>query len=257
MTYIIIFFVTHWYLSLAAQTLFLHRYAAHGYFQLSDRGEKVAYWLNLIFQGSSYLSPYAYGILHKAHHSYSDTEKDPHSPNQHTSPISMMIHTAKEYIAIYNHDHSLNKVFTPHVKEWKKFDRIASSWPVRIMFGAAYFAFYYKFAPHWAFYLLLPIHFVMGPIHGLIVNWCGHKYGYRNKNTPDLSTNTLPVDLFLMGELYQNNHHGFPNDMKFSKKWWEVDLGYCCLRLFGLTQEKAEHYSSNTIPDKTQATSAG
>ena len=32
-------------------------------------------------------------------------------------------------------------------------------------------------------YLLLPVHFVMGPIHGAIVNWCGHKYGYRNFDT--------------------------------------------------------------------------
>ena len=75
----------------------------------------------------------------------------------------------------------------------------------------------------------------MGPIHGLIVNWCGHKYGYRNKETPDLSTNTLPIDLFLMGELYQNNHHGNPNDIKFAKRWWEIDFGYWCLKLMGLT----------------------
>lgn len=232
---IIIFFIAHWYLSLAVQTLFLHRYAAHGYYQLSPKGEKVAYWLNLLFQGSSYLSPYAYGILHKAHHSYSDTKKDPHSPNQHQTPVSMMLHTANEYMDIFNKKHELNQIFKPHVREWRSFDLIASSWPVRLIFGFAYFAFYYAFAPHWGFFFLLPVHFLMGPIHGLIVNWCGHKYGYRNKETPDLSTNTLPIDLFLMGELYQNNHHGNPNDIKFAKRWWEIDFGYWCLKLMGLT----------------------
>ena len=235
---ILIFFVAHWYLSLAAQTLFLHRYAAHGYYKLTPTGEKIGHFLNLLFQGSSYLSPYAYGILHKAHHSYSDTPEDPHSPNQHNTPISMMLHTAQEYMDIFNGTHKLNKIFTPNVRQWKSFDTFASSWPVRLFFVFFYTAFYLKFAPHWGFYFLLPLHFLMGPLHGLIVNWCGHKYGYRNKITPDLSTNTLPIDLFLMGELYQNNHHGFPNDVKFSKKWWEIDFGFWCLKLMGLVPSK-------------------
>ena len=58
--------------------------------------EKVAYWLNLLFQGSSYLSPYAYGILHKAHHSYSDTKKI-HILQINIKHCSMMLHTANEY----------------------------------------------------------------------------------------------------------------------------------------------------------------
>ena len=37
---------------------------------------------------------------------------------------------------------------------------------------------------HWAFFLLLPVHFLMGPFHGAIVNWAGHKYGYRNFKAP-------------------------------------------------------------------------
>ena len=123
--------------------------------------EKIGYILNLLFQGSSYLSPNAYGILHKAHHSYSDTKKDPHSPNQHPTPVSMMLHTAKEYMDIYNNKHQLNSVFTSHVSEWKAFDNFASSSPVRVLFGALYFCFYYYFAPHWAYFLLLPVHFLM------------------------------------------------------------------------------------------------
>ena len=41
-------------------------------------------------------------------------------------------------------------------------------------------------------YLLLPIHFLIGPIQGAIVNWAGHKYGYRNfPGEKDQSKNTL------------------------------------------------------------------
>ena len=40
------------------------------------------------------------------------------------------------------------------------------------------------FAPHWALFLLLPIHYIMGPVHGAIVNYCGHMIGYRNVRHP-------------------------------------------------------------------------
>ena len=76
-------------------------------------------------------------------------------------------------------------------------------------------------------YALLPIHFVMGPLHGSIVNWCGHRYGYVNdRKTKDNSKNTLPVDILMMGELFQNNHHSRPKNIKFSKRWFEIDPGY-------------------------------
>ena len=91
---ILLFFLAHWYLSLAVQTIFHHRYASHGYYKLSIFGEKVGYLMAALFQGSSYLSPYGYGILHKAHHSYSDTEHDPHSPTIINNPVKMMLKTS-------------------------------------------------------------------------------------------------------------------------------------------------------------------
>jgi stearoyl-CoA desaturase (delta-9 desaturase) len=66
----------------------------------------------------------------------------------------------------------------------------------------------------------------MGPIQGATVNWFGHKVGYRNFSLPDQSRNTIPVDIFLMGELYQNNHHQFPMAQNFAKRWFEWDPTY-------------------------------
>ena len=77
---ILIIFISHWYLSLFFQTIFLHRYSAHQMFTMSKFWEKVFFFLTFIFQGSSFLNPRAYAILHRLHHKYSDTEKDPHSP---------------------------------------------------------------------------------------------------------------------------------------------------------------------------------
>ena len=80
----------------------------------------------------------------------------------------------------------------------------------------------------------------MGPIHGFIVNWFGHKKGYRNFNElKDNSKNSLPIDFLMMGELYQNNHHKKPNNLNFAEKWFELDIGY--LTCFLLKKIKIIH----------------
>ena len=73
----------------------------------------------------------------------------------------------------------------------------------------------------------------MGPIHGFIVNWFGHKHGYRNfDKLHDKSKNTLFIDFLMLGELYQNNHHRFPTKNNFAFKWYEIDFGYIIIKLF-------------------------
>ena len=90
---------------------------------------------------------------------------------------------------------------------------------------------YWQFATVWWLWLLLPIHFLMSPIHGAIINWFAHKYGYRNFPVGDTSRNFLPVDFLMMGELFQNNHHKKPNDANFAKRWFEFDPSYLIIRL--------------------------
>ena len=65
---IIIFFIAHWYLSLFAQSFFHHRYAAHRAFTMSPFWEKFFFVYSYVTQGSSYMSPRVYGILHRIHH---------------------------------------------------------------------------------------------------------------------------------------------------------------------------------------------
>ena len=77
---VIILVVVLWYSGLFFQTFFLHRYAAHQVFTMSKFTEKVCFFLTWVFQGSNYLSAYGYGVMHRLHHAYADTEKDPHSP---------------------------------------------------------------------------------------------------------------------------------------------------------------------------------
>lgn len=220
---ILTFFFAHWFLSLFCQTFFLHRYSSHRMFVMNKGWERFFYFFTFLFQGASFLNPRAYAIMHRMHHAYSDTEKDPHSPHFIKDVWGLMMKTKRIYADFVKFKIQPEPAFDQEYPQWKTLDRIADSWPVRISFGIGYFAFYYFFAPHWAWFLLLPIHFLVGPIQGAIVNWCGHKYGYSNYDNHDQSKNTFPVDVFLMGELFQNNHHKDPNAPNFAMKWFEWD----------------------------------
>jgi stearoyl-CoA desaturase (delta-9 desaturase) len=230
MTVIIVFFVTHWLLSVLAQTFFLHRYGAHRMFTMSHRTERVFHFLTWLLQGSSYLNPRAYAILHREHHAFSDTVKDPHSPHFFKDVFSMMWQTKERYFGHIHGTVQAEERFKGPAPSWPLLDRIGDSWLTRGAFAVAYTLVYVAFAPHWLWYALIPIHVVMGPLHGAIVNWAGHKYGYRNFNSDDKSRNTLPFDFLTAGELFQNNHHKFAMSPNFAVRKWELDPTWPLIR---------------------------
>ena len=228
MTTILIFFVAHWYLSLFFQTFYLHRYGAHHLFIMNKFWEKFFHAMTYISQGSSFLSPRAYAVLHRMHHAYSDSEKDPHSPHYSSNVFTMMWKTKDVYNDYLNYRKMPEDRFAKDLPEYPLIDRIGDTWVSRVAWGTAYSLFYIHYVPAgmWYLYFLLPIHFLMGPVHGAIVNWCGHMYGYSNYDNNDKSKNSLVFDLLMGGELFQNNHHKFPTSAKFSAQWFEFDPSY-------------------------------
>lgn len=229
---VLLFLVGHWYLSLFGQTFYLHRYSAHKMFTMSPFWEKFWYVFTWVMQGSSYLNARAYAILHRMHHAYSDTEKDPHTPHFFKEVFTMMWHTRKIYNGVLHGTFKVEEKFDKNFPVYPTIDRIADSYLMRITFAMGYIAFYIAFATHWWMFLLLPIHFLIGPVQGAVVNWAGHKYGYRNFPEKDHSKNTLIIDFLMLGELFQNNHHHAGARPNFASKWWEFDPVYPFIVLF-------------------------
>jgi stearoyl-CoA desaturase (Delta-9 desaturase) len=226
-----LFFIGIWYTSLFFQTFFQHRYAAHRAFTMSKGWERVFFILTYIFQGPSYLSPRTYAIMHRIHHAYTDTEQDPHSPSFSKNIFSMMWRTWKIYAGIDNGTIAVEERFTRQLPDWPAFDKWASSSLSRSLWAIIYTLVFIWLAPNLWYLFLLPFTFIMGPLHGAVVNWFAHKYGYINYKLKNTATNLLFIDFLMMGESYHNNHHKHPSDINFGKRWHELDPTYPVIKL--------------------------
>lgn len=227
---IALFFVIHWQLSVFFQSFYLHRYGAHRQFAMSKSWERTIHFLTWFVQGPSYLNPRAYAILHRMHHAYSDTPRDPHSPVQEPNFFKMMWRTKTKYDDIRLGRVPVEPRFEGGYPEWRLLDRDLATMPIAILWALIYAGIYVAFATHWWLFLLLPMHWTLGPVHGAIVNWAGHKLGYRNYASDDGSKNTLVFDVLTMGELFQNNHHKWSQSPNFGVRWFEIDPAYQMMR---------------------------
>jgi len=194
--------------------------------------EKIFFVLAYLFQGSSYLSPRAYGILHRLHHAHADTELDPHSPSYSPNIFAMMWKTKNIYSDVFHERYNVPESFKKNLPIWEGFDNFAESMFSRIGWVLIYVGIYYWLGASWWMYCtLLPMQIVMGPLHGAVINWFAHKFGYVSHTANDTSKNLMPIDVFMMGEGYHNNHHKFPHRSNFGMRWHEIDPTYVMIRL--------------------------
>ncbi len=254
---IIIFFIIQWYTSIFSQTFLQHRYAAHRSFKMNKFWERFFYVFAFLAQGATYMSPRAYAYMHRMHHAYADTPKDPHSPKNHKNLFAMMENTRKMYTACYWENIDIENRFKKDVPDWPWFDNWADSRWIKVLWIAVYIAFYVIFATAWWQYLLLPVTILMNPAHAVVINWYGHKFGYRNFELKNTSTNLYPFDFVFLGESYHNDHHRNPASIKMGVKWYEIDVTYYIILAFsklGIVQlqnnaHKIEHEKDLDLAD--------
>lgn len=206
-------------------TVLYHRGLAHGAVGLSPFAKwlvsKTGIWITGI-------DPKSWVCMHRAHHMYSDTDKDPHSPlrfgvlgvalgqlRSYEENLKGLIKKNSKFTALVS-DIDFNVSRLNRKKYWLLpyllhvlIGILISTLTGNYFFGAAY---YFGIMSH--------------PLHGWMVNSLAHKYGYRNFETRDHSTNNILVSLLVAGEGLQNNHHARPKSANFAKKFGELDWGY-------------------------------
>jgi stearoyl-CoA desaturase (delta-9 desaturase) len=240
---LLIFIVVQFFASLFLHSFFLHRYGTHRQFSMSHRMERFFFILTYLCQGSSFLDPKAYAIIHLEHHAHSDTPKDPHSPLNFSIlkwgldfPIAvfrMMKYLRYVFAEVYYGRSELLKLYSDKkFPGWPHFEKFASSRFSSLLFIIIYAFIYFSLASSWWFWVFFPITVLSGPAQGAIVNWCGHIWGYRRYKLSDNSRNTPVLNVVMLGELNQNNHHKDPDNPNFAKAWYEFDLIYPVILFF-------------------------
>lgn len=226
---VVVFFFVGYIINMFAVTVLYHRGLAHQSVKLNPKTiwfvEHFGVWMTGI-------DPLAWACMHRLHHRYSDTEKDPHSP-LHFGVFGVLIAQMKSYEMI------LGKL-----KDGDSFYKsVVQDIPFgvnKLSLGGLWLLPYFVLAAiclalgFWisvplagvALYLGLMTH----PIQGWMVNSFAHKFGYVSYETGDNSKNNRLVALLVFGEGLQNNHHAFPNAANFALTAGEHDPGYALCR---------------------------
>lgn len=176
----------------------------------------------------------AWTCMHRLHHRYSDTKRDPHSP-VYAGFWGVLVAQLRGYERVVAGLQQGRRPYTSVVSDldfplsWGQ--RHKGLWwvPFAILIGIGL-----GLAVTFDAYLLGGA-FVFGmmshPIQGFIINSFGHARGHRNFERPDNSRNNVIAALLVLGEGLQNNHHAYPSSARFSFRSWEFDGGYLICRM--------------------------
>jgi stearoyl-CoA desaturase (delta-9 desaturase) len=234
----LVFLAIGYLINITYITVFYHRALAHGAVALTPKMRRFIAHTGIWATG---LDPKGWVCMHRLHHRHSDTASDPHSPRNggifsvamaqlrfYEKALSALAKGRKEFAAVVaDLDFPVHALIRRRLWFIPYLTHIAIGCLIGLAFSS--------WSAGMGYYLGIMSH----PIQGWMVNALGHAYGYRNFETDDNSRNNTLVAWIVAGEGFQNNHHHTPGSAKFSKKWWELDLGYGICRLlqaFGLVK---------------------
>lgn len=153
--------------------------------------------------------------LHREHHRFSDTERDPHSPlykSRFDIQFKSSFFEVKSYYAIDLLRDRLFQFYTLHY-----FRIIFISWAV-----IAYLIGIEKFFTVWLAGTALVILFANG-----INSWHHGKRIWRGQYQLHKNHDTAKNDMilgYLHFDGWHNNHHASANKYYYGERWWEFDL---------------------------------
>lgn len=210
-------------------TVGYHRLLAHRSFSCPKLVEY--FWVAgayLALEGA----PIWWATVHRAHHKYSDTPLDPHSPRNglYQSHIGWMLD--KKYPENYSPEKNAKDLlkdpvyrFLEQGGNWTRNHQLCLglNLGVRAIIWAL-FGWQAALASMIAGLIVLQV--------PLILNVVCHipKLGYKNYAHNDDSVNVWWVALFSMGEGWHNNHHAAPGSARTGMRPWEIDISWMTIK---------------------------
>ena len=222
MTILYTLILTH--ITIVCVTLYLHRSQAH-------RGVTfhpvVAHFMRAWLWLTTGMITKQWVAVHRKHHRFSDEPGDPHTP--HVYGIGRVLFKG----AFLYHDASKDKAMvdtygagTPDDWIERNLYSSHSRLGIGILFVLNLILFGWVGAIIWGIQMIWIPFWAAGVINGV-----AHWWGYRNGETKDRSTNISPVGIIVGGEELHNNHHLDPASPKFSRRWFEFDIGWFYIRV--------------------------
>ena len=209
----------HWITGGLGITLGWHRLLSHRSFQ-------VPKWLEYFFALCGTLALQG-GIiwwvgLHRHHHLHSDEDVDHHDSKKGFlwSHIRWMCFEipAESDIPRFTKDIA-NDPFYQFLNEY--------FFPLQVVLGVVLYAIGGWPFVFWGVFARLVIVYHCT----WLVNSATHKFGYRNFETTDNSTNCWWVALTTYGEGWHNNHHAYQHSARHGMKWWELDITWMTIQV--------------------------
>lgn len=208
-----------------------------GYHRLiSHRSFACPKFIEYFFVLGGYLamegSPIWWATIHRAHHRYSDTPFDPHSPrnglkNAHMGWLTKPTYPPHISPEIQGKDLIKDPIyrFLEQNGDWTRAHTCV--FVISILFRLI-ILICFGWVPALAS-MLAGLAVLQIP---LMLNVVCHipKLGYKNYTTTDDSVNVWWVALLAMGEGWHNNHHCMPGSAKTGMRWWELDVSWLTIR---------------------------
>lgn len=228
---IVIYTIVVTQITVAAVTIYLHRYGAHRSLELHPIvSHFFRFWLWL----TTGMVTREWVAIHRKHHALCETEDDPHSP-QVLSLRKVLLQGTELYRSAATKE-NVERYGAGLPDDWieRRLYTGRSTWGITLMMVINLSLFGVGGLTVWALQMMWI------PLWGAgVINGVGHYFGYRNYECPDAAVNIVPWGVFIGGEELHNNHHTYPNSAKFSRKWWEFDIGWFhvyILRALGLAK---------------------
>jgi stearoyl-CoA desaturase (delta-9 desaturase) len=212
------------HVTIVAVTVYLHRCQAHRALELHPI---VSHFFRFWLWISTGMATREWVAVHRKHHAYCEQREDPHSP-QVVGIRKVLLEGTELYRAAAGDPATVRRFGQGTPDDWLERKVYAAlSWQgVGLLLIADLAMFGIIGASVWAVQMLwIPI------TAAGVINGVGHYRGYRSFDGPHAAVNIVPWGILIGGEELHNNHHTFPASAKLSSRWFELDIGWCYIRL--------------------------
>jgi len=204
------------WLGIVGVNVSLHRYYAHRAFETSFIKKQILLWSSVF---TSLGSPAMWCSVHRLHHAYSDTNKDPHNPRK--------IGILKTWFTIWPKIRIPKPLLTPFLKTKSENFIHKNYFLLNLGLLLMLLIIDFKLA---AFAYSIP---AIGCFHGASsIGVLPHYWGYKSYETKDKSYNNWLASILSLGEGWHNNHHANPSKWQQGEKWWEIDPAAFAIKYF-------------------------